>query len=108
MNKLVAKFAGYVILVFFISVAAFSPGCNKDKECKAVITCLDGNGSPMVGAEVKLRHNSDVKMTGTTDGSGTVNFETDLPMILDIDVNGNITGRVARFEEGQTDNVTVQ
>lgn len=108
MNRLVAKFAGFLVLVLFVSVAAFTAGCGKDKECKAVITCLDQTGSPMAGAEVKLMHNNEVKMTTTTDGSGTANFETQLPMILDITLNGNATGRVARFEEGQTDNVTVQ
>lgn len=107
MKRLVAKFAGFLILVLLVSVAALTTSCNKNRECKAVITCLDQTGSPMVGIEVRLESN-DVAMTASTDGSGKVNFETQLPMILDIYLNGNPTGRVARFEEGLTDNVTVQ
>ena len=82
--------------------------CNKNKECKAVITVLAPvTSAPMVGASVMVQQ-GDVDLTTSTDGSGTANFETDLPMILDIYVNGQPTGRVARFEEGKTDNVTVQ
>lgn len=107
MNKLVAKFAGFAVLVCFFAVAGVITGCNKNEKCKAAVTCLDQNGSPMAGAEVRV-HRGSVDMNASTDGSGIANFETDLPMILDIDVNGNPSGRVARFEEGQTDNVTVR
>ncbi len=107
MNRFLAKHAGLALLVLILSVSVLLIGCGKNQPCKATITCLDGNGVPMAGAEVKLEH-GDVLKTATTDGSGTASFESDLPMILDILVNGNATGRVARMEEGKTDNVTVQ
>jgi hypothetical protein len=107
MNRFPAKQAGFALLVLVLSVSMFITGCAKNQECKASVTCLTSTGSPMAGVEVKLEH-GDVKMTATTDGSGTANFESELPMILDILVNGSPTGRVARMEEGKTDNVTVQ
>ena len=107
MSKTVAKFAGLMVVVLTISVTSFSVGCNKNKECHANVTVLTAvGGSPVVGAEVRLK-SGDVDLPGTTDGSGTASFETQLPMILDIFVNGNATGRVARLEEGKTDEVTI-
>lgn len=107
MSKLVAKFTGLLVLVLMVSVATTATGCKKDIVCKAVITVKDPSGSPMVGAALELT-SGDVTLTGTTDGSGTANFETNLPMILDIFVNGAPTGRVARFEDDKTDNVVIQ
>ncbi|MCK6639632.1 MAG: hypothetical protein L6Q81_06055 [Bacteroidia bacterium] len=107
MSKTVAKFAGLMVVVLTIAVASFSVGCNKNKECRANVTVLTAvGGSPVVGAEVKLA-SGDVTMTASTDGSGTASFESQLPMILDIYVNGSPTGRVARLEEGKTDEVTI-
>lgn len=107
MNRFVTKFAGVLVLVLLATVAITVTSCAKNKECKAVITVLDVSSSPMAGATVDLK-SGDVVLTASTDGSGTANFTTDLPMILDIWVNGVATGRVARLEEGKTDNVTVQ
>jgi hypothetical protein len=107
MNRFPAKQAGLALLVLVLTVSVFLIGCGKNQDCKATVTCLTTTGAPMAGAEVKLEH-GDVLMTATTDGSGTANFESQLPMILDITVNGSPTGRVARMEEGKTDNVTVQ
>ncbi|HTF03947.1 MAG TPA: hypothetical protein VK826_07975 [Bacteroidia bacterium] len=107
MNRLVTKFAGLLILVLLVTVATTTTSCNKNKQCKAVITVLAPGGNPMAGATIDLK-SGDVTLTSATDGSGTANFETELPMILDIYVNGTPTGRVARLEEGKTDNVTVQ
>lgn len=96
-----------MVVVLTIAVASFSVGCNKNKECHANVTVLTAvGGSPVVGAEVKLM-SGDVTLTSSTDGSGIASFETQLPMILDIYVNGNATGRVARLEEGKTDEVTI-
>ena len=107
MNKLVVKFAGLFVFVLLVSMSAITSGCNKEIDCKAVITVLAPGGAPMTGAQVDCT-SGDVTMTSTTDGSGTATFETNLPMILDIFVNGQPTGRVARFEDDKTDNVTVQ
>lgn len=107
MNKLVVKFAGLFVFVLMVSITATTVGCNKDIDCKAVIKVLAPGGSPMAGARIDCK-SGDVTLTSTTDGSGTASFETNLPMILDIYVNGAQTGRVARFEDDKTDNVTVQ
>lgn len=108
MNKLITKFAGLFALVLMVSLVATTPGCNKDINCKAVIKVVSqSTGQPVAGAQVDCM-SGDVTLTSTTDGSGTANFETNLPMILDIYVNGNGTGRVARFEDDKTDNVTVE
>jgi hypothetical protein len=107
MNKLVVKFAGLLVFVLLVTITSTTTSCNKEINCKAVITVLAPGGSPMAGATVRVE-SGDVNMTSTTDGSGTATFETNLPMILDILVNGNATGRVARFEDDKTDNVTVQ
>lgn len=107
MNQLVIKFAGLLIFVALVGVTSGITSCNKEINCKAVITVLAPGGSPMAGAQVDCI-SGDVTLTSTTDGSGTANFETNLPMILDIFVNGAATGRVARFEDDKTDNVTVQ
>jgi hypothetical protein len=107
MNKLVIKFAGLFVFVLLVGVSSGITSCNKEIDCKAVIKVLAPGGSPMAGAQIEL-NSGDVTLTSTTDGSGTANFETNLPMILDIIVNGTPTGRVARFEDDKTDNVTVQ
>lgn len=106
MDKLASKVAGLTLVFFLAVLSSAVTGCSKNRECKAVVTVKDQSGSPMVGAQVELK-SGDVTMTASTDGSGTVNFETQLPMILDIYVNGAPTGRVARLEEGLTDNVTI-
>lgn len=108
MNRPLVKFAGFLTLVVLVVITLTQSGCNKNEKCRAVVTCLDATGSPIPGADIVLSSNDVTLPPATTDASGTANFESDLPMILDISVNGNPTGRVARLEEGQTDNVTVQ
>ena len=108
MKKTIARFAGISGLVLLVSLVSLSTSCNKDIVCKAVITVkVLATGQPMAGAQVQCI-SGDVTLTSTSDGSGTANFETNLPMILDIYVNGQPTGRVARFEDDKTDNVTVE
>lgn len=108
MKRQIYKFTTFLALVLLVSVATTTTGCDKEINCKAVITVvMASTGDPVAGAEVEL-NSGDVTLTSTTDGSGTATFETNLPMILDIFVNGNATGRVARFEDDKTDNVTVE
>lgn len=108
MKRQINKFAALIVLAFVVSVATAVVGCNKEINCKAVITVKQqGTGNLVVGAQVTVGR-GDTWMNSTTDGSGTATFETSLPMILDIIVNGDTTGRVARFEDDKTDNVTVE
>lgn len=108
MKRQINKYAALIVLAFVVSLATAFVGCNKEINCKAVITVKQqGTGNLIAGAQVTLNR-GDVTMNSTTDGSGTATFETNLPMILDIIVNGDTTGRVARFEDDKTDNVTVE
>ncbi|CAN5309324.1 hypothetical protein BH09BAC5_BH09BAC5_25440 [soil metagenome] len=110
MNKLITRFAFSGILVMVLFAIVLNPGCARDKPCKAVITVLDANNSPVGGAMVHLTAPlpSVVDIATSTDASGTANFEVNLPQILDIAVTGYpATGKVVRFEQGKTDNVTI-
>jgi hypothetical protein len=115
MNKLLTRFVSTgLILLALVAVTATS--CKKNQPCKAVITVLDPNDAPVSGMIVRLEPqgtNTIAPIESTTDLSGKVNFETELPKILDVvleDASGTIypTGKVVRFEEGKTDEVTVK
>ncbi len=88
-------------------------GCAKDKPCKAIITVLDASNNPVSGAQVHLiaPAPSTVDIVVSTDASGKASFEVNLPQILDISVvigtTTYPTGKVVRFEQGKTDEVTV-
>ena len=114
MNKNMSRFAvaGFLLVVLMITIVATS--CNKNKECKANVKVLVG-GNPAGGVNVRLHadtQNGEVELISSTDASGTAAFETQLPMILDIEVQINSvyvpTGKVARLEEGKTTDVTVE
>jgi hypothetical protein len=114
MNKLITRFAfGGILVMVLFSVVLTSSGCAKDKPCKAIITVLDVNNLPVAGAIVHLvaPSPSTVDIYTATDASGKASFEVNLPQILDINVFFNSsmypTGKVARFEQGKTDEVTV-
>jgi len=116
MNKFLTRIAigGSIILTLLLVVQI--TGCAKDKPCKADITVLDPNNNPVSGAIVHLYVHppttSTVSYESTTDASGKASFTVNLPQILDIDVitagpTTTVTGKVARFEQGKTDAVTV-
>lgn len=101
-------------LLLLMPLVSGLSGCKKNKECRAVITVLDLNNLPIAGAQIELKPNGNCTscttievITSSTDGSGKANFNTDLPKIMEIWVNGTNTGKVVRFEEGETDEVTV-
>ena len=113
MNKLITRFAfsGFLVMVLFSVV--LTSGCAKDKPCKAIITVLDMSNNPITGAQVHLvaPAPSTIDLILSTDASGKASFEVNLPQILDINVTIGTTtyptGKVARFEQGKTDEVTV-
>jgi hypothetical protein len=118
MNKRFKTFwaVGSVMLLLLASVAFVSgtASCNRNKECKAIVTVLNASNTPQSGVEVKLVPGGScvpctqiAPLTASTDGSGKASFTTDLPKIMDVEVNGQPTGKVVRFEEGETDEVTV-
>lgn len=104
---------GSIMLMLLVSVA-FASSCNRNKECKAIVTVVNAANTPQSGVEVKLVPGGScvgctqiAPLTASTDGSGKASFTTDLPKIMDVEVNGQPTGKVVRFEEGETDEVTV-
>ncbi|HEU4717974.1 MAG TPA: hypothetical protein VFU15_09070 [Bacteroidia bacterium] len=116
MNKLLKRLSLAGVAVVMVFGMTTISGCGKNKPCKAVITVVSAStGAPIAGAQLLLQPPSTATsgtpiqpMTGSTDASGVANFETPLPKILDIIVNNWASGKVVRFEEGKTDNVTVQ
>jgi hypothetical protein len=111
------SFAGSFVLVL-MSVLPLITGssCNRNKECKAIVTVLNTANAPQSGVTVELIANGNcanppcntiAPLTATTDGSGKASFTTDLPKIMEIEANAQATGKVVRFEEGETDEVTV-
>ncbi|MCU0433630.1 MAG: hypothetical protein MUC87_09280 [Bacteroidia bacterium] len=104
--------------IFCIAVAVLVIGitaaCNRNRECKAIVTVVrQATNEPLSGVTVTLTTDPSCTnciddLTATTDGSGKASFTTDLPKIMDILANSAVTGSVARFEEGETDEVTVK
>ena len=113
MNKFISRFAISGIFVLVILSVSLSSGCAKDKPCKAVVTVLDSSNNPVSSAEVHLvaPAPSSVDLILSTDASGKASFEVNLPQILDIHIvigtTTYQTGKVVRFEQGKTDEVTV-
>lgn len=113
MNKTITRFAFSGIFLLALFTLSLNTGCAKDKPCKAIITVLDASGSPLSGADVHLKvlnnPSSTVDLQTSTDASGKANYEVNLPQILDIVISLHLpTGKVVRFEQGKTDEVTVQ
>jgi hypothetical protein len=114
MNKNMSRFAFAGLLLVVLMISTVVTSCNKNKECKANVKVLVG-GNPAGGVNVRLHadtQNGQVEFISSTDASGSAAFETQLPMILDIEVQINSvyvpTGKVARLEEGKTTDVTVE
>lgn len=109
--KLSFKILGIALLVSAFTFIA----CNKDKSCKANVTCKDPNGAPVKGAEVLLYANikpnvdGDVKAHGVTDANGKVSFVFKLPAIFDIKaaVNTQTAQGIVKLEEGKTSEATL-
>ncbi len=117
-------FALLVAGTLLACISFTSASCEKDTECKAVVTCVDSVGTPVNNADVllyaqvkspdgKTTYTADVKAQGTTGGDGTVNFTFKLPAIYDIKATSvaatrTITGiGIIKLEEGKTVEKTV-
>ncbi|MCD6068853.1 MAG: hypothetical protein K0S33_3679 [Bacteroidetes bacterium] len=91
------KFSFFTIVIVMVlgGISVFSSSCNKPEPCKGIITVMDTTGTAVqAGVLVELRATvttasggtaqGDLKATGTTDGSGRVEFTLKLPAIMDI------------------------
>ena len=125
-NKVIVPF---IVLMAFINV--FFISCQKNTDCKATVTCVDGSGSAVPNAAVQLFANvktaqnttvvADLKANGVTDGAGNVSFVFKLPAIYDIvatttaantstfgPATVTLTGNsIIKLEEGKTVDKTV-
>src|SRR4051812_18941784 len=117
-------FALLVAGTLLAGISFTSASCEKDTECKAVVTCVDSVGTPVNNADVllyaqvkspdgKTTYTADVKAQGTTGGDGTVNFTFKLPAIYDIKATAMVATRtitgigIIKLEEGKTSEKTV-
>lgn len=103
-----STFAGALLLLF---IAFGTSSCNKDKTTHGKITVRDSAGDAVEGATVVLSApNAQVTYTGTTDGSGFVQFDVKLPAIFDVNVTKDLlTGSsILRLDEpGKTSEITI-
>jgi stress response protein SCP2 len=109
---------------FLACITFTSVSCEKETDCKAVVTCVDSVGTPVNNADVilyalvkspdgKTTYTADVKAQGFTEGDGTVNFTFKLPAIYDIKATATVATRtltgigIIKLEEGKTIEKTV-
>ncbi len=114
MKTHILKFSAFVGVLLLLLTAFGSSSCNKDKTTHGKIHVIDTAGAYVNGATVKLSApNGQVTYTGTTDGSGFVNFDVRLPAIFDVTATkssypGKIGTGVLRLDEpGKTTELTV-
>jgi hypothetical protein len=114
------KQAAFLIAGFLLASTLFTnTSCQKETDCKAVISCIDSAGKPVNNAYVELfalvksydgktTYTADVKANGNTDNGGEVRFTFKLPAIYDVKATlatsvRTITGvGIIKLEEGQT------
>ena len=99
-------------LVFLIGLGT---SCQKNTDCKLIVTTVDSVGNMLPGTIVKLyatvksyssstTYTADLKAEGVSDGSGASKYTFKLPAILDIKASlGSKTGvGIVKLEEGKT------
>ncbi len=93
MKSVVLKFSAIGCFVLFILATSILPSCKKNTTCHAYITVNDTGNHKVVGAKVVLDANNvggQKTFTGTTDGSGNVVFDIDLPAIYNVTATKSI------------------
>jgi hypothetical protein len=120
MKKAVFLFAGFLLASSLFT----NSSCQKDTECKAVITCVDSSSNPVSNAYVRLyalvkgpdgktSDTADVKAFGNTDNGGQVKFTFKLPAIYDVYASLPVAARTftgygtIKLEEGKTAEKTI-
>ena len=107
-------------LAFGLITLGVSTSCQKNTDCKLIVTTHDSGGLVLSGATVKLYANvktasgatveADLKAEGVSDGGGTSSYTFKLPAILDIkaiSVGGKKGVAIIKLEEGKTVTKTV-
>ena len=127
MKTFILKISAFVCVGLLLVTALCTTSCKKDKTCRGKVTVVDTAGARVANAAVKLSSppsvppdpnhpaGGDLVINGVTDGSGVVNFEIQLPTILDIVATQatafpGMTGKgILRLDEpGKTAEVTVK
>lgn len=95
-------------------IIGLGTSCQKDTDCKLIVTTVDSAGNSLANAAVKLYANvktstgatveADLKAEGVSDGAGSSYYTFKLPAILDIKATlGNKSGvGIVKLEEGKT------
>jgi hypothetical protein len=110
-----------VALLFFLSLVFISPSCKRNKECRAVVTVMDGaKNIPVYGATVHLHipntttgNLSEQNQKEVTDASGIASFTFKLPALLQVDVTPLASSGVKagsgqiKLEEGKKVSTTI-
>ena len=101
-------------LAFGFITLVFNSSCQKNTDCKLIITTHDALGNAVSGATVKLYANvktssgatveADLKAEGQSDGGGSSSYTFKLPAILDIKATSSgLSGvGIIKLEEGKT------
>ncbi len=109
--------ASTLSIVFLIGLRT---SCQKNTDCKLIITTVDSVGNSLANASVKLYANvktstgstveADLKAEGVSDGAGTSSYTFKLPAILDVKgILGNKSGvGIVKLEEGKTVEKTIK
>lgn len=103
MKKIITLSCFSTVALCLILLGGGSVSCNKPTDCKVIITVLDSNNAPVSGATVKLYSSNppgQVQSSGTTDGSGNVDFNFKLPAIFDVDASKTVTVPVTKTMVG--------
>jgi hypothetical protein len=107
-----------VLLLCLTFVLFFSPSCQKETDCIAVVKCQDSLGNAVNAAEVLLyakvknsagvTYTADITATSPSDNAGEVRFTFKLPAIYDILATKTVGTKtmtgigIIKLEEGQT------
>jgi len=116
MKTFLLKFSAFAFIAMIVAVTFTSTSCNKDKTCHGTVTVVDTTSAKVAGATVLLAAPSvggQITYTGTTDGTGVVNFDVKLPAIFDVTATKTGsptktgTGIIRLDEAGKSNSVTI-
>lgn len=104
----------FATLAFGLITLGLNSSCQKNTDCKLIITTHDALGNAVGGSTVKLYANvktssgatveADLKAEGLSDGGGSSAYTFKLPAILDVKaVSASLSGvGIVKLEEGKT------
>ena len=103
----------FATLAFGLITLGLNSSCQKNTDCKLIITTHDALGNAIGGATVKLYANvktssgatveADLKAEGQSDGGGSSSYTFKLPAIMDVKAtSAGLSGLgIVKLEEGK-------